>query len=1538
MNRQRLFLSDEHSSAKWKRLLALLVCQLMVLQPLAASAAVIAQQPMFTVSSVPANVMLMMDDSSSMARYRLPIPPTLTEPTGNVAVQYNAGTRTVDAASEFTLRAPAFNPLWYNPSVTYTPWNDNGKPMPPFGTSYPLFANNFPNADIGGSGNVMDVTQLTQRDMRYRTPGQRDWISQARGTVGEGATYASYAPPVSRWTWDNSVTPARWQHDLAPTGVALYPPIPAEGPQGADLFTNPGTLTCTSSPPCVQYDPVFTNQCTQYAQVQTGTECTQYELQQQGTQPVCVAYVPVQTGTQQVCTGYTAVQNGQTCVQQAVVLIPDATQETGFRQELVCSQYEPTYAQVCNGYVAQPIFTQQCSLYEDQPYFVNVCIATGPVFQSQCVASAMVQTGQTCVAVQDPWTCPPQDVVVANDALTPARYLRYQGSGNPSSAASYRIIEIDRARSRNYAVPANRYEVINAVTGAASTRPDCAAGSWCTFEEEAQNFANFYAYYKNRGSAAIAVTSQSLASLTSTDQFLRIGFGRINYFAKGPDPWNVLDLSPQGRLPTQLPALDGLSNPPGHVQRGVREFAVGSPERAEVFNWLFTLNWVGSTPNREAIDGAGQYFARADTKGPWADFPGTTAGRVPSDHLWCRRNYTLLATDGEWTKVNPGTTPEPQPLITNGSPNRPGGGNVLRSDGEAGPLITGSDKVTGSALSYQYNPAAALEQSYATGSATTQNETLSDVIHYYWSHDLRDANNTPLRNSIDRLPATASRAANPAFWQHMSTFVVGYGVSGTMDIAANRTAVATGNVVNGGLGWPDVGMENCRITDDDPLCTAGVDGNRINDTMRGALMSRGDFYAAASPEQLRASILEALQQILAENASGSALAVTSSNAAAGNLVVQAGFRTDVWDGSLRAVDSLDLVAFLRGGNTPATRWSANFPAAPIDRKIFTSSAANTSGLFTWNSISPAQRTALTDTSSVLDYIRGESAGERRSGGSFRNRRDTILGDIVNSSPLFSTSANWMYHLAPYAVRNASPPATPDTTYRAYQQNKKYDPLNSATRVPVVLVGANDGMLHAFDARATVPAADLALGYLPGKELFAYVPRGVYSNLPLLTGSAYVHRYFVDGQIVEGDVHFGGNGSWQTVAVGSAGAGARNIFALDITNPKAFTVNSVLWDITEAEEPDLGYTLGTGVIGSVADQNAANNKGRWVYMTGNGYESANNRAVLLLFNMQTGAVFKRMDTGIGSALTPNGLGPVTPVYDGSRNIVAAYAGDKLGNLWRFQMSDVNSANWTIRRVFTARADVTLAPQPITTAPRVVLHPLGGLYVLFGTGKFFETGDPADLSEQSVYGLWDKGGTGTIPKTGPGGLVQLAMSDAATPGLRQLNVSGLNWSTNPGGWYFNLRVGTANGERVIASPILVGGLLQVTSFASTTAGDPCVPGGVSYVYRLDLASTFNQSVFLNQLPNVVGVKLSPGTVSGSASFYLGANPGGSSPSELGANQAANLGNTGVVVGNGDRAPESGLCAEVTAYSGVGSNLGGVEARCQQYLPMRLFRPLR
>ena len=213
------------------------------------------------------------------------------------------------------------------------------------------------------------------------------------------------------------------------------------------------------------------------------------------------------------------------------------------------------------------------------------------------------------------------------------------------------------------------------------------------------------------------------------------------------------------------------------------------------------------------------------------------------------------------------------------------------------------------------------------------------------------------------------------------------------------------------------------------------------------------------------------------------IAVSSSSASAGNLVIQAGFRTDVWDGSVRAVDSLQLINFLRGGPPPTDRWQANFPL-PVDRNIVTSTASTTAALFEWGSLwaRSKQRWAIRPCSIICAANLSASCALAVVSATVAIRFSAIS---LIPLPLYSFNADWMYHLAPNAVRNGAAAASwPSATYRIpYLQYKKYDPVtNTAGRVPVVLVGANDGMLHAFDARATIHAADVGAGYAPGKGL------------------------------------------------------------------------------------------------------------------------------------------------------------------------------------------------------------------------------------------------------------------------------------------------------------------------------------------------------------------------------------------------------------------------------------------------------------------------
>ena len=288
------------------RALVFLLTQAIVLQPAAFAATwSIAQQPLFTINPVYPNVVFMIDDSWSMNDYRLPPPIFFSQNNrwpvpGPVTVKYGAGTKTVLAHDEFTLRSSVHNPLAYDPAITYTPWNDNDKPKAAQGTR-PNRSQNFPDADLGGTASVANMARTTERDMRFRgfanggPTAPRNWPTTARGSVGGNGTYDTGAVANDKWAWN--ATNLRWEEPIVgPAGTAIYPPLRGDGPQAADLFTNPPQV-CNVTPPCLQWNYVDQQQCVQTQQVQTGTtqQCDSYS-----TVPVfgnvCVQTVQQQNG------------------------------------------------------------------------------------------------------------------------------------------------------------------------------------------------------------------------------------------------------------------------------------------------------------------------------------------------------------------------------------------------------------------------------------------------------------------------------------------------------------------------------------------------------------------------------------------------------------------------------------------------------------------------------------------------------------------------------------------------------------------------------------------------------------------------------------------------------------------------------------------------------------------------------------------------------------------------------------------------------------------------------------------------------------------------------------------------------------------------------------------------------------------------------------------------------------------------------------------------------------------------------------------
>lgn len=883
----------------------------------------------------------------------------------------------------------------------------------------------------------------------------------------------------------------------------------------------------------------------------------------------------------------------------------------------------------------------------------------------------------------------------------PAVYFHYKGSGNINSASSYDQIEIKPE---------------NAPFNGGENRTDCANSSACTYDEEIQNFANWYTYYRSRVLLARAGVGRAFAAQGGN---MRIGFGAIN---KGSS------------------TIDGKST--ATLITGVRQFS--GTDRTNFFDQLYkhTIPQQG-TPLRNAIKDVGEYLKRSDDQGPWSDTPGQTGGTQPV----CRQNYHILMTDGYWDGTD-----------------SPGIGN---SDGADGSVII-NHFPNAAPATYQYKPVLPYSDN--------RSDTLADVAMHYWKNDLRS-------NLANKVPTNAK---DPAFWQHMVNFTVGLGVQGSLTSLPGSPG--------GPTGWPN---------------PTSSDSAKIDDLWHAAVNSRGEFFSAQDPATFAAGLTNALTNITARVSSAAAVTTNTSRLNTGAQIYQAKFNSADWSGQLLAFN-LESDASLG-----ELQWEASEQLpAHADRSIFTHNGTN--GLaFTvanFSSLSTAQQAALDKNDGQgmarIGWLRGDKSGEISQGGSFRNRNNGVLGDIVNSDLLYIKSLDFSY--------DSLPAATPgQSSYHSYRQS-------NSSRTPVVYTGANDGMLHAFNAET-------------GVELFAYVPAAIYSGLDYLTASSYTHRYFVDGNAYAGDAYMGATPAWKTVLLGTLGGGGKSVFALDITDPVNFSAGDVLWEFTD---PDLGFVHGQAKIARLND-------GSWAAIIGNGYNGNSDRAWLFIVDLQTGALIKKIPT---STSTNNGLStPALVDTNGDKIIDIIYAGDLRGNIWKFDLSKNNPVQWDVAYksgstslpLFTAR-NASDQVQPVTSPLEVGYHLEGsvrkaGYMIYFGTGQFVALDDAADKKIQSLYGIWDKNddSSSRIPETDRSVLQQqtITAETVIPPFERTVSDHSVDWSTKRG-WYIDLLQppeGTQQGERSVIMPMLNFGRIIFTTLIPSI--DPCEAGGRNWLMLLD-----------------------------------------------------------------------------------------------------------
>lgn len=581
----------------------------------------------------------------------------------------------------------------------------------------------------------------------------------------------------------------------------------------------------------------------------------------------------------------------------------------------------------------------------------------------------------------------------------------------------------------------------------------------------------------------------------------------------------------------------------------------------------------------------------------------------------------------------------------------------------------------------------------------------------------------------------------------------------------------------------------------------------------------GSSYLAGDSQALSQSLSDIFSGIEDSSGAGASLSSNTSTIVTGTKIYQSLFNSADWSGNLKAL------AISSSGSVGAASWQA---ATQLDlqnwdtgREILTWDGAQ--GVpFRWANLTSDQKTYLNDDPAtlILDndakgesrvaFLRGDRSNEG-TGNNFR-RRSTVLGDLVHSPSVYVGEPGFNY-----------PQDLETVSYVAFKAAHK-------DRLPVIYVGGNDGMLHAFNATT-------------GDEVFGYVPGAVAANLAALTDGSYSHLDYVDGAVTVVDALVGGE--WKTVLVGALRGGGQGYFALDVTDPEEITeanaASKVLWEFTDADDADLGYSYSEAAIVRLAN-------GQWAAVFGNGYNatvadghaSTNGNAALFIVDIATGNLIKKIEVPAPSTTTPNGLASPAPVdKDGDGIVDTVYAGDLHGNLWAFDLSNTSDSLWdvayddggaAIPLMVTMDADGN--HQPISTRPEVVRNPVdNSLLVLFGTGKYLEYGDlvAGNIGTQSFYAVRD---SGTLSVSlGRNDLTEqqiLATADSAGRSYRLVSDSSINWATSSG-WRMDF---PESGEMVVRNPLIRHD--QVVFTTAVPSGDVCSPGGSGWFMEVSYIS--------------------------------------------------------------------------------------------------------
>jgi type IV pilus assembly protein PilY1 len=842
--------------------------------------------------------------------------------------------------------------------------------------------------------------------------------------------------------------------------------------------------------------------------------------------------------------------------------------------------------------------------------------------------------------------------------------------------------------------------------------------------EAQKNYANWYSYYRLRISMVKSVIGQAFADIRGKPLPYSVDPKDGDYFHARVGYTGIWNNS--GTAALSLDAFEGT-------------------QKKTFYDRLYAARADNNTPTRTALQAAGQMYK-------------TTGASAPIQYS-CQRNYALLSSDGYW---NSGT-----------------------------PTVGDTDHTA----------------DYPQKDAAGASNTMADVAYYYYSNDLRpdmadNVNKTPPKDITD----TMKKLCDVVAWQHMTTLTVGLGVNGTLSFDQNyhnSTCAAPTDtssdfykIYNGSINWPNPG-------------SGGDNPKAVDDLWHAAVNGRGVYFNASDPRKLKSSLKQALAFMQSASGGGAASGASSTTTLSGTIYAYTGsYAIPAWTGDLiRSVVGSDGTLSALAPKASEVMSTVIASGGYASRNIFTGSTTNqpfTPGGFT----APASVFALSQltqynedwtTSQVSDYgshweylvnyLRGDSTYEvaTKTTPQLFRKRDSVLGDIVHSQPLYIGPPRYSYLDSGYPEWKAA----------------------HASRKPVVVVGANDGMLHGFDASTLA-------------EKWAYVPPMVIPYLWHLADRDYAtaHHFYVDGPIAEADAYI--NEGWHSVVVGALGKGGRGYYALQIDDSDATATPKLLWTFSADVDPNVGYTYGVPLIVKLQD-------GTWAAVLSSGYNNvpelaedgkttkyvgANGKGYVYVLKLSDGSMIRTINTDVGSSAAPSGLSAINQIKKSDTDVTeqGAYGGDLLGNMWRFDL-DKGTTKPTLLMALGDK-------QPITTPPSFAR--INGLpVVMFGTGRYLGRSDTETADTQSVYAVKDDGST-TVTTS------QLVNQVVDTSGTLTSYTS-VDWSTKFG-WYVNL---PNAGERVSVAPKLVLGVFAFDSAippSGTSDAALCSTGGSHASYQL------------------------------------------------------------------------------------------------------------